>query len=225
MTYLRVSLAAMIVWAPLTQAGVMFSPKISIESQGYETDFTSGDYVSAGGGFTVFNQDGWFLDAEFFRNNGDSRVVGEVTREETTLTVGKSLGNGLSVFGGYKIARSIGVDELTSTLINVKEIEIDTDGVFLGVSKGVSVSDSGSLSFAGAISPMSARITQEDNNTGDDIVTTGSAVGMSLSGSYNHMLTKQWVSSIGYKFQKFSYGTNIGDETVTALFGKLAYRF
>ncbi len=221
----RFSLAVLAMCGPVSQAEVVFSPKISIESQSYETDFTSGDYVSAGGGFTVFNQDGWFLDAEFFRNNGDSRVVGEVTREETTLTVGKSLGNGLSVFGGYKIARSIGVDEITSTLINVKEIEIDTDGVFLGVSKGISVSESGSLSFAGAISPMSARITQEDNNTGDDIVTTGSAVGMSLSGSYNHMLTKQWVSSLGYKFQKFSYGDAIGDETVTALFGKLSYRF
>lgn len=220
-----ITVAALMVFTAASQADWAFSPKVSLESQSYKTDYTSGDYVAAGGGFTTFNADGWFVDAEFFRNNGDSRVVGEITREETTLTVGKSLGNGLSIFGGYKIARSIGVDEITSTVLNVKEIEIDTDGLFVGVNKGVSVSESGTLSFAGAVSPMNARITQEDNQTGEDIVTTSSAVGVSLSGAYSHMLTKQWISSVGYKFQKFSYGDEIGDETVTALFAKLAYRF
>jgi len=225
MMSIRLLLIVSALWAPLSQAQVFFSPKVSFESQDYETDFTSGSYVAPGGGITVYNSDGLFLDAEFFRNNGDSEVVGEVTREETTLTVGTTLGNGFSVFGGYKIARSLGANELTSADLNIKEIEIDTEGVFLGLSKSTPISEAGSLSFAGAISPMDARISQEVDQIGTELVTEGSAVGISLSAAYNYSITKSWVSSVGYKFQKFSYGTDIGDETITALFGKLAYRF
>jgi len=209
------------------QADMSVIPRISAESQSYQTDFSSADYVSFGAGISFVAESKLYVDFEFFRNNGEDRIVGEVTREETTLTVGKAISNGLSLFGGYKIARSVGVDETNENAnsSSLNEIELDTDGLFVGVSKTFSAGERGMFTLAAAVSPMNARVTTEDLQTGDDIVSEESATGVSLNVAYNHMLTNSLISSVGYKQQSFSYGGDIGSEEVSSLFAKLAYRF
>lgn len=205
-------------------ADASFIPRVTLESQSYETQFSSSDYVAPGIGFTYVGANKVYFDFEFFRNNGDADTKGEVTREETTLTLGQSLSNGLSAFVGYKIARSVGLNELTSTETEKRELEIDTDGGFLGLSKSFAVDPKSTFAFSAALSPMTSRVSIEINNNGDETVFEESAVGLSANVAYNRALTKALITSVGYKHQQFSYGKDIGDETISALYIKLAYR-
>lgn len=175
-------------------------------------------------GATLITDAGWFFDLgsrtstsakwnaqDLFPPLSDQ----DFERRDLTLTVGKALGNGLSVFGGYQAGDS----ELTldsTPLGGTKDwLKQKTQGFFVGVGKGFAVGN-GTLALSGALGMMKAEIT---DSFGGPTEKSDSGSGVSLGLAYNYFFTKSIGITADLKYQSYrlKYADFSGDERLTQL--------
>ena len=181
-------------------------------------------YVAPAVGVSFFTQSGNFFDIEFLVPSGDPEAIEEPARSELAVTAGTRFDNGLVLFGGYKAGSTEGKN------LDTDDILVESAGLFAGISKSFSLSEKSGIALSAAVAAMDATVDLEwsDERTvdmGEDLEYEGASVGLSGSAAFNYALTTSTTTSLGVKHQSYDYEDDIGEETVTSIFAKLAYRF
>ena len=179
-------------------------------------------------GATVITESNWYVDlgsrTSMSAKWNTSELFGDVfpgiedqdfDRKDYTLTVGKALGDGLSVFGGFQNGESELKIDLTPFGGIAEWIKQKTQGFFGGVGKGFSMGN-GVLALSGAIGIMNAEISYSDGSPSDK---SDSGSGVSLGVAYNYFFTKNIGITAELKHQsyKLKYTDFSGDERLTQL--------
>lgn len=200
--------ASLLVATSFVQAEWLVSPKVSAEYMDYSTDWLEDSFVAAAGGVTVFNSSGWFVDVEVLSGSGDT-----VDRDETTLTLGKSLGGGFSVFLGSKDTSTTGFD------LDNDYWDFSATGFFGGLSKSIRLANGNSLAFSAAAASLTG-----DVSLNGIFADEGDAFGTSFGGAWNAAIGQSVTTSFGAKYQSYDYD-GLDVESIVSVYGKLAYRF
>ncbi len=210
----KVLLSALLVVTPLAQAEWFVSPKISAEYMDYSTDWLEDSFIAPAAGVSIYNTSGWFMDVEVLSGSGDT-----VDRDETTATIGKSLGAGYSLFAGLKDTTTTGTD------VDGDYWDFNATGFFAGLNKSVRLGSGNSLAFSAAVASLSGDValTLASDNFNSS-VQEGDALGLSLGGAWNANIGDAMTSSIGAKYQSYDYD-NLDVESIVSVYGKLSYRF
>lgn len=244
---LTCALASSITALP-ANAGWSFIPKIGLESKAYTLEIgpgypsvdkeVKGSLMGLALGFTIANDNGWYFDIETFEGSGSHEGLtdsgeDEFTRGEGAISLGKAIGEGFTVFGGFRSGNNRfhyeGNEFQTG---ETAELQVQSAGLFVGLSKSLILSPGTSLALSAAVASMTAEFKDFDIDA-QGIDATGDTLGYSLSMSFNKELMKKWNLSLGGRYQAFTYdevkdGSRIiGDqvEKVAALFIKTSYRF
>lgn len=191
-------------------AGVSFvAPSTTPGTPDLESDYTAlvlgGSYVTAGG---------WYGDLGWRGSTGAKWNAGEVvgnpavedqdfSRNEVTLTVGKLLGDGLSVFGGAQfIQSSLDLAANISISGNQESVDVDDTILFVGVAKSFAIG-SGSLNVSGALGVMNE---ETSYSAGFNLAAEESdnGVGYSLGVGFSHPLTSFLSIQADLRHQSYS---------------------
>ena len=213
-------------------ANADFRARVGFSDQSMDSVWSGGlvtaDYSSTNYGLTYAFDNGYYLDyGTKLGEETDTNLRGnypgsEFSRDETTITLGASLGDGLSVFGG------ITETEYSVPFFNFTE-HLNSDGLFIGVGKSILL-DTGVLSLSLAYADLDMDLTYEGFNqtpfsfTGD---------GFSYSAAYVYPVNDQISVNFEYRNQEYNY-TSAGnqlsgpldqDDTVSQLGINLLYSF
>ena len=185
----------------------------------------SSDYSSTNYGLSYAFDNGFFVDYSLRVGDDDDSPsngsvplgsLGGFSRDDVAYTLGKSLGDGLSVFGG------ITESEYQVVVFPGSEMEftefIETDGFFLGVSKSY-LFDTGVLSLSLAYADMDLDLSYSFLQ--DSIADTGD--GFSYSIGYIYPVND--VVSINAEYRSQSYSFSLADDEVNHLGLNLLYSF
>jgi hypothetical protein len=183
------------------------------------SDPADADVEATYGAFTLggsyVTADGWFFDLGLRQSMSakwNSKEVDGVpsdddfSRTETTISIGKGLGDGLSVFGGLQLAKS----EQTGSKDNYaafgftqdQSIELDSTLWFLGVSKAIPAGG-GALNFSGALGVMKQEVTLSEEICGCSIK-SDTGVGFSLGAAYSYPINKGFSLVADLRGQSYS---------------------
>ncbi len=214
-------IASTLLCAAQAQADWHASSRVSIESQSYETTYLADDYAAPAFGFTTYSDDGLFFDLEYLLHDEEPEQAEEgiALREEVAFTGGYRLKNGIIVFAGWKFGHTSGFDS------DLEEWDIQESGAFGGLSYNFAFSPSSSITVAAAAAAMNGTVELIKSNNDSSGELTGAAFGVSSSVAWNYALASSVTTSIGAKYQSYSFDNAIDTETITSLFGKLVYRF
>lgn len=205
-------------------AAVSFvAPSTTPGSPDLESDYTA---LVLGGSYVTAN--GWFGDATWRGSAGAKWNTGEVvgipgvedqdfSRNEVTLTAGKFLGDGLSVFGGAQFIQSeLDIAGNISVTGNAESITVDDTVLFVGVAKSFSIGN-GSLNVSGALGVMNEETSFSAglNSPAED---SDNGFGYSLGAGYSHPLTSFLSIQADLRYQSYSvkYQGEASDQKVTA---------
>jgi hypothetical protein len=218
-------------------ANADFRARVGFSDQSMDSVYSGGlvtaDYSSTNYGLTYAFDNGYYLDyGTKLGEDTDTNLRGnypgsEFSRDETTITLGKSLGDGLSVFGG--ITETEYSVPLGFTPIGAFTEHLDSDGLFIGVGKSILL-DTGVLSLSFAYADLDMDLTYEGFN-GTPISFTGD--GFSYSAAYVYPVNDQIAVNFEYRNQEYNYtsagnqlsGTLDQDDTVSQLGINLLYSF
>lgn len=180
------------------------SPSGSVNDPDLESTYAAvtvgGSYISAGGWFIDLGlrnslSGEWnateHQDDAFFYYPNDGKFV----RKETTLTVGKAIGSGWSLFGGMQSSKmEISYPETVAYF----PFTLDAKGrlVFLGVSKGLPIG-SGSLSISGALGSYSQEFA-------GGLVKSDGGAGASLGLSFSYPFTNSLGMTVDVRGQSYT---------------------
>lgn len=120
-------------------------------------------------------------------------------RSENTITVGKILSDGYSVFGGYQKNSTTLTIKFTSPSSQPGEATLDLSGPFLGASKALNFGR-GVVSTSAALAMMSAKV---NDNLGSPEQSYSAGLGFSLGISYSYPITDTIGLSADGKLQTY----------------------
>jgi hypothetical protein len=170
------------------------------------------NYAALTLGGSYITQSGWFADlgvrTSLSAEWNTKEVFGGVkdddfSRTETTVTVGKSLGDGLSVFGGLQISTSKFSLSAANTITgNNEDLTFDGQLWFAGASKSLPVGG-GSLSFSGALGVLQQELTYSQG-FGLPAEKSDSGFGASLGVAYSYPLSKSLSVMADLRGQSYS---------------------
>lgn len=213
-----------------------FQPKIGYEIRNIKFKFGeskgTASIPSTIMGFSVVNSNGYYFDADL--SGGNDEVSGYypeddyIERYDFTLSIGYSLGDGLTIFGGINTADTQAQNQKGQAVAQ-NEIQIVSEGPFVGLAKRFSINKNNSVTASLAAGMMEGEI--QDDTMPSDI--TGDSVGYSASLSYTHRIQQISITT-GVKSQSYTYsnmttedGAEQPDATdeMTSVFVKASYTF
>jgi hypothetical protein len=236
MTYKGILFIGLLSVGSFTQAEWFVSPKVSVGAMDYSTEWLEASFVTVSGGISLYNSSGWFFDFEAFSGSDDN-----VDRKEMTITLGKSLGGGFSVFSGIKDTGTTGED------IANDNWDFSAAGPFIGLSKNFRLGSSNSIAFSVAVAALDSDISLngskgnggnrddddggggggggggEDDNDGNGSVSEADALGTSIGVAWNSKVSDSLTTSIGLKSQSYDYDDLATVEEMTSAYLKLSY--
>lgn len=210
------------------RAGLAAVSYVSPDSSG--VDFKS-SYAAAQIGASYITGSGWYGDlamrtslsakwntADIIGNPGAEDD--DFSRNEVTLTIGKSLGNGLAVFAGLQVVSAEATLSKTNSGLPADEsITLDNTIAFVGASKSIPVG-AGSMSFSGALGVLKEE-TKNSAGLGGGTQKADTGAGFSLGAGYSHPITQAVSVLADLKFQTYSVkypgSTDSSNQTVTSL--------
>jgi hypothetical protein len=222
----------------LVSADWYIQPKVGYEMRDFGLRTTDSDNMRINAsipgtilGFSFINSAGYYWGFEF--SGGNSEASGFypeddfIERFDTTLSAGYSLGDGVTIFGGFATS--------DTQLENSKEqpnepgdFQTVSSGLFIGLSQNFN-SQSHSFSIAAALGRM------EGTYQSDGLDAGGTSIGLSGSLSYTYRLSSGLALTAGIKGQNYSYSDMINDQTgleveplnesITSYFLKTSYTF
>lgn len=210
-------------------ASVNFSSPVDTGKPDLESKYAA---LTLGGSYIT--QTGWFADlglrSSLSAEWNTKELFGGVkdddfSRTETTFTVGKSLGDGLAVFGGLQLAKSkLTFSPDNTVFVGDENLTQEGQLLFVGVSKALAVGG-GSLSFSGALGTLKQeakwsggfKASFDPDSFADEKSDTGT--GFSLGVAYSYPLGKSLSVMGDLRTQSYSvkYSGESAKETVTAL--------
>ena len=198
-------------------ANADFRARIGYSDQSMDSVYSGGlvtaDYSSMNYGLTYAFDNGYYLDygtklgEETDTNLRGSYPGSEFSRDETTITLGTSLGDGLSVFGGLaetEYAVPITIIALGQTYSFTETLE--SDGLFIGVGKSF-VLNTGVVSVSFAYADLEMDLSYSDFN--ESFSFTGD--GFSYSAAYVYPVNDQIALNFEYRNQEYNY-TSAGND-------------
>jgi hypothetical protein len=191
------------------------------------------DYAALTLGGSYITQTGWFADlglrtslsAEWNSKDVFGGVKDDAfSRTETTFTAGKSLGDGLAVFGGLQLSKSKLTFSPANTVFSGDE-DLTQEGKlwFVGVSKALPMGG-GSLSLSGALGILKQETKWSSGFKSADPVAfadekSDTGAGFSLGVAYSYPISKGLSVMGDLRGQSYSvkYSGESSKETVTSL--------
>lgn len=192
-------------------ANADFRARIGFSDQSMDSVYSGGlvtaDYSSTNYGLTYAFDNGYYLDyGTKLGEETDTNLRGnypgsEFSRDETTITLGISLGDGLSVFGGIAETEYAVPITLIDSIVTMSFTEtLESDGLFVGVGKSF-VLDTGVVSLSIAYADLDMDLSYSDIN--DRFSFTGD--GFSYSAAYVYPVNDQIAVNFEYRNQEYNY--------------------
>jgi len=194
-----------------------FLETIPNQSDTTETSTGRSTYVTGGIGVTIASENYYFdliYTTSFettidFQDTEDGGLTFEddFERNDLSLTLGKTLNNGLAIYVGYKSAKN------TSTFSGDEVDEPSKDifkstGPYIGVAKSVSLKNA-SLSFNVAVASLKGKFESTDDTINN--LEADNTLGYSLHITYDHFLTADSGMMIKGSFQQYRYDDFVFD--------------
>lgn len=215
--------------AGVAQADTLIRPRVTLGYDSYEIKtnyYSSGaatsEYMSAGLGLTFAFGEGWYADAAY-KTSMDATHDGDVptyttteqdlTRTDTTLTIGKRLNESFSIFGGYKAGKS--TLAAPPGAFTWSEDRFEASGPFIGGAAFFKLGSSIGMNVSAAYASMSGNWS-DDNGFSADASTDGFSFGVGM----NIPVTDKSGVAVNLSSQEYTYtGSSISDfkESVTSL--------
>lgn len=129
-------------------------------------------------------------------------------RNELAITLGYSVNESLTVFGGFKSTEST---ISAPTGFAIPEDIFEADGLFGGIAAGFPINDNSSISASAALALMDG---SWSNNTGS---IEGDTVGISFGATYNLYLDDASGLAASWTFQGYGYDMDSGLEITEAM--------
>ena len=217
----------------LAPAAADFRARIGFSEASLDSVWSGGkfssDYSSTNYGLSYAFDNGYFVDYSIRAGDDDdnpdngsadfgTRELGGFSRDETTYTLGKSLGDGLTAFGGITESE-YQITVFPGTAGEFTEF-VETDGFFLGVSQSYLL-DTGVLSLSLAYADMDLDLTYSGDLAGMFIADSGD--GFSYSIGYIYPVND--AVSINAEYRSQSYSFDLADDAVDNLGLNLLYSF
>lgn len=184
----------------------------------------SADHSTTNFGLSYFLEDGYFLDLSIRQGDDatpdqtlDNGTFNNFSRDDTTYTIGKALGDGITVFGGM-INTEYTVD-VTQTVDFSETIEME--GFYVGAGKQFPM-ETGSISISAAFADLDLDLSYGGALAGDPPFSE-SGSGLSYTVSYTYPVNDNVAINAEYKNQ--SYGFDSADDEVDQFGINLNYGF
>ena len=187
---------------------------------GFSTDYSTTNY-----GLSYFFDDGYFVDLSI--RQGDNEVPDQTlnngtfdsfSRDDTTYTIGRAIGNGMSVFGGM-ISSEYTLD-VTQAVVYSETIEME--GLYVGVGKQFQM-EKGSINVSAAFADLDLDLSYGGALAGVYEPFSESGPGFSYTISYNYPVDNGVIINAEYKSQ--SYGFDSADDEIDQFGINLVYGF
>ena len=178
---------------------ILIRGRVSVGYSSYALPDATSQYLAIGVGITYVTGN-IFFDA-FGSSSVDAThdwpsFEGEFQRTDTALTGGYLLGDGWSIFGGYKW----GTSEFSRNVDASYKLTFEAYGIFGGVSKTIGLSRGTSISLSGALASMEGDL--YNTSTLND---SGKTLGLSFSAAYKLSLSADSGIRIRGFYQNYSY--------------------
>jgi hypothetical protein len=185
----------------------------------------SADHSTTNFGLSYFLEDGYFLDLSIRQGDDatpdqtlDNGTFNNFSRDDTTYTIGKALGDGITVFGGM-INTEYTVD-VTQTVDFSETIEME--GFYVGAGKQFPM-ETGSISISAAFADLDLDLSYGGALAGVFQPFSESGSGLSYTVSYTYPVNDNVAINAEYKNQ--SYGFDSADDEVDQFGINLVYGF
>jgi hypothetical protein len=215
--------------ACVSPASADFAGRIGFSNGSMDSVWSGGgfsiDYSTTNYGLSYFLDDGYFVDLNI--RQGDDEVPDQTlnngtfdgfSRDDTTYTIGRAIGNGMSVFGGM-ISSEYTVD-VTQSLVFSETIEME--GLYVGVGKQFQM-EKGSINVSVAFADLDLDLSYGGALEGVIQPYSESGSGFSYTISYNYPVNNGVIINAEYKSQ--SYGFDSADDEIDQFGINLVYGF
>ena len=179
-----------------------FSARLGTTNMDLTTVYSGGpadaSYTSTNYGITYSMDNGFYVDyGAKSGSNDDSGGVGEgFSRDEVTYSIGRSMGNGYTVFGGYQLAEAE-LDFAAGSVLGGETIDID--GFFVGGGRSIPLNN-GVLSLSAAYAFLDLEIGYY--NVANKI--SGDGDGYSLAAVYTYPVNDMVYINAEYRQQVYN---------------------
>jgi len=186
---------------------------------GFSTDQSSTNY-----GLSYFLNDGYFLDLSIRQGDDatpdqtlDNGTFNNFSRDDTVYTIGKSLDDGISVFGGMMTSEYT----IDVTQGGTFSETIELEGLYVGIGKSFPMK-TGSINVSAAYADLDFELSYGGDLEGNEPI-EDSGSGLSYTIAYNYPVNSNVLVNAEYKSQ--SYGFELADDEVNQYGINLVYLF
>ena len=214
----------------VSPASADFAGRIGFSNGSMDSAWSGGgfsaDHSTTNYGLSYFLNDGYFLDLSIRQGDDatpdqtlDNGTFNNFSRDDTVYTIGKALGDGISVFGG--IMNTDYTIDVTQGGLTFSET-IDLEGLFVGVGKQFPMK-TGSINISAAFADLDFDLSYGGDLAGVYQPISDSGSGLSYTIAYNYSVNNSVLINAEYKIQ--SYGFDLADDEIDQFGINLVYGF
>lgn len=212
-----------------TPASADFAGRIGLSNGSMDSVWSGGgfsaDHSTTNFGLSYYFNDDYFVDLNIRQGDDatpdqtlDNGTFNNFSRDETIYTIGKAIGNGMSVFGG--MINTEYTVHVTQSSDYSETIEME--GFYVGAGKQF-IMETGSINISAAFADLDLDLSYGGDLAGVFEPISDSGSGLSYTVSYTYPVNNNVVINAEYKNQ--SYGFDLADDEVNQFGINLIYGF